>query len=44
MSGSDRSLLNAFREIQAMASRVNLPKTITVSIAEHSNKNIQYYI
>jgi len=29
MSGSDRSLLNAFREISTMASRINLPKTIT---------------
>ncbi|XP_047134637.1 transcription initiation factor IIB isoform X1 [Hydra vulgaris] len=29
ISGSDRSLLNAFREIQTMASRINLPKTIT---------------
>jgi len=28
MSGSDRSLLNAFREIQTMANRINLPKTI----------------
>lgn len=29
ISGSDRSLLNAFREITTMASRINLPKTIT---------------
>jgi len=29
ISGSDRSLLNALREIQTMASRINLPKTIT---------------
>lgn len=29
ISGSDRSLLNAIREIQTMASRVNLPKNIT---------------
>jgi len=29
ISGSDRSLLNAIREIQNMASRVNLPKNIT---------------
>lgn len=28
ITGSDRSLLNAFREIQTMASRINLPKTI----------------
>lgn len=29
ISGSDRSLLNAIREIQTMASRINLPRTIT---------------
>jgi len=29
ITGSDRSLLNAIREIQTMASRINLPKTIT---------------
>lgn len=29
ISGSDRSLLNAIREIQTMAARINLPKTIT---------------
>lgn len=28
MSSSDRALLNAFREINAMADRINLPKTI----------------
>lgn len=33
ISGSDRSLLNALREITTMASRINLPKTITVSIS-----------
>ena len=33
ISGSDRSLLNAIREIGTMASRINLPKTITVCIS-----------
>lgn len=28
MSSSDRALINAFREINAMADRINLPKTI----------------
>lgn len=35
MSGSDRSLLNAFKEIQTMASRTNLPKTITDRANQH---------
>lgn len=28
MSSSDRALINAFKEINSMADRINLPKTI----------------
>lgn len=31
VSGSDRALINAFKEISQMAERLNLPKSISVS-------------
>ena len=31
LTGSDRSLMNAFREIGVMADRINLPRKIQVS-------------
>ena len=31
MSSTNRTLINAFREIGAMADRINLPKTLVVS-------------
>ncbi|RLU17683.1 hypothetical protein DMN91_009919 [Ooceraea biroi] len=46
MSSSDRALLNAFREINAMADRINLPKTIvdranTLFKQVHDGKNLK---
>ena len=40
LTGSDRSLMNAFREIGVMADRINLPRKIQVSnldIIEYNN-------
>lgn len=46
MSSSDRALLNAFREINGMADRINLPKTIvdranTLFKQVHDGKNLK---
>lgn len=46
MSSSDRALINAFREINAMADRINLPKTIvdranTLFKQVHDGKNLK---
>lgn len=46
MSSSDRTLLNAFREINGMADRINLPKTIvdranTLFKQVHDGKNLK---
>ena len=40
LTGSDRSLMNAFREIGVMADRINLPRKIQVSnldVMEYNN-------
>ena len=37
LTGSDRSLMNAFREISTMADRINLPRKILVSSASFSD-------
>lgn len=46
MSSSDRALINAFREINGMADRINLPKTIvdranTLFKQVHDGKNLK---
>lgn len=40
MSSSDRALINSFREINGMADRINLPKTI-VDRANNLFKQVQ---
>lgn len=46
MSGSDRALVNAYKEIISMADRINLPKTIvdraqTLFKQVHDGKNLK---